>query len=80
MKKEQVNEWLENPVTVFLLGEVKKELETISNTPISDCLVAGEPFKTQENLVELETRERVWTDWVDFLEGNWDLFEESYDE
>lgn len=80
MKKEQVNEWLENPVTLFLLSEIKKEVELIRQTPTTDCLVMGDPNKSHENLVELEARERVWGDFVDFLEGNWDLFEDSYEE
>jgi len=80
LQKEQVNEWLENPVTLFLLDEVKKELERIRRTPTSSCLIHGDPYKTHENIVGLEARESVWTDWQEFLEGNWDFFEESYDE
>jgi len=80
MKKEQVVEWLENPVTEFLLDAVKKEVELIRHTPATEVLVCGEPNKTHENVVNLEARLSVWVDWIDFLEGNWDLFEDSYDE
>jgi hypothetical protein len=80
LKKEQVDEWLENPVTLFLLEEVKKELKLIRETPVSNCLFPGDPNKSQENLVELEARERCWSDWEQFLTGNWDLFMESYED
>ena len=80
MKREQVNEWLENPVTEFLLDSVKAEVELIRKTSAADILVCGDPFKTHENAVNLEARLSVWSDWVEFLEGNWDLFEDKYED
>lgn len=80
MKKVQVVEWLENPVTEFLLKEVKKEVELIRHTPATEVLVVGEPNKTHENVVNLEARLSVWEDWVDFLSGDWDLFEDKYED
>jgi len=76
MKKEQVTEWTENPVTIELVKLAKKELKEIM-VPSSDCLIPGEPFKTFENIIELEARQRVWTDWIAFLEGDWEYFEDE---
>jgi len=72
INKERLIEWLKDPTTILLKSFFRKELLEIKNTPISDCLVCGEPQKTQENLVELETRERCWAEMVSMLEGNWD--------
>ena len=80
ISREQINEWTENPVTIRLKEEANKELREIQQTPITDCLFPGKPHKSQENLVELEARERVWESWVSLLEGDWAYFEEVEDE
>jgi len=67
---QELNRWLEEPVTKIITEYfIVLYLET-EETPITDCLVAGEPDKTHENVVELEARERILNELVDFLTGN----------
>jgi len=80
VSKEQILDWIENPVTECLAGLLKEELQSIQDTPITDTLVYGEPIKTHENLVELEARESAWGDLAAFLGGDWSYFEEEEDE
>ena len=80
IKQKQINEWVENPVTLELLSLVKNELIQIVSTPTPDCLVFGDPFKTHENIVELDTRANVFATLQLALEGDWDYFEEDEDE
>lgn len=77
---EQLEDWAEGPVTVALLGLCEKELQLIRDTSATDCLFYGDPQKTQENLVNLETRENVWASWVAVLSGDWSYFEEEENE
>lgn len=79
--REQISDWAEGPVTEFLASLIEEELKDIQDTPTTDCLVSGEPVKTHENLVELETRERVWGDVLDVLRSDWSYFiDEESDE
>ena len=78
--REQINDWSEGPTTVALKELIEQELLTIKDTPITDCLVAGNPTETHENLAELEARERVWGYLVDFLDGDWAYFEVDEEE
>lgn len=77
MKKEQIAEWTENPVTLHVLDLAQKEYEAIQSTANTDCLVAGEPIKTHENLVELEARERSWELFIELLEGELEYFDDE---
>lgn len=76
MKAEQIEEWAENPVTLYLLELVKAEIEKILATPNIDCLVNGYPFQTHENLVELEARHQAWQTFGEFLAGDLEYFDE----
>jgi len=80
ISKEQIADWIENPVTEYLAELLKEELQSIQDTPITDTLVYGEPIKTHENLVELEARGMAWSDLTAFLSGDWSYFEEEEDE
>lgn len=81
ISREQISEWAEGPVTEFLASLIEEEINSIKDTPITDCLVSGDPNKTQENLVELEARERVWLDVLDVLKADWGYFiDEESDE
>lgn len=75
--EQQIQDWIENPVTEELARLAEQELEEIENTPITDTLVYGDPAKTQENLVELESRSVMFSDLVTFLKGDWSYFEEE---
>lgn len=81
VSKEQIQEWAENPVTEELFHLVEEELKAIEETPITTCLFPGEPQRTQENLVDLDTRRYVWEAFQDILKGDWSYFmEEDVDE
>ena len=81
LSEEQLREWTEGHVTTLLAELCRAELERVENTPVMECLMAGEPDKTHENLVELEARARCFSEWVAFLEGDWDyLLEVDEDE
>ena len=77
VKRQQIDDWAENPVTEALRELIKKELEDISSMSVTDCLVAGNPTQSHENLAELEARERVWGYLREFLNGDWTYFEEE---
>jgi hypothetical protein len=78
--EEQLSEWTENPVTIALGTLAKAERDRIKDTPIQDCLVHGEPNKTQDNLTELETRLLHYNDLVAFLTGDWSYLLEGEDD
>ncbi len=78
---QQIEDWIDNPVTISLRELFEKEFADIQGTAATDCLFRGEPQKTQENLVELEARESVWELLVALLGGDWSYFiEEEEDE
>lgn len=72
-------EWVENPVTEELLRAVNEEIGVLLETPISDCLVHGQPELTQDNLVDLDTRRYTWEIFKEILEGDWSYLEEEDD-
>ena len=80
VNQEMIADWSESPVTLKLLESCEQELAEIQETTVVDCLVRGEPQKTQENIVELDAREVVWASWVALLSGDWSYFEEDEDE
>lgn len=77
VSKEQIADWVENPVTECLAKLLRDELKDIADTPITSTLVYGNPAQTHENLVNLEAREMAWGDLVAFLDGDWSYFEEE---
>ncbi len=77
VSEAQVLEWTENPVTIALAELCKNELELTEQTPINDNLVYGDPQKTHENLIDLDTRITCWGDWAAFLRGDWSSLEED---
>ena len=76
MKAEQISEWTENPVTLYLCELVKEEIRKIQSVSNTDCLVSGDPFRTHENIVELEAREQAWETFGEFLAGDLEYFDE----
>ncbi len=80
VSQKQVEEWTVNPVTLALRDKVELELQDIMDEPAGDCLVHGDPNKTQENLVKLETRAHSWASIYLALGGDWSYFEELDDE
>jgi len=83
ISKDQITEWTENPVTIRLREEAEKELDTLEQTPITECLFPGEPQRSHESLVTKQAVISVWAHWGDFLGGDWDYLrddEEDEDE
>lgn len=80
VSKEQIQEWVENPVTEALLHHCQDEIEAIKETPVDVCLIPGDAQKTQDNLVTLNTQRHDWELFQDLLEGEWDYFMEEDDE
>jgi hypothetical protein len=80
MKREQIEEWTENPVTEHLLSLINSELDAIGATPVVDCYVPGKPQETQENLVDLTARYNAWAVVIEVLQGDWSYFEDEEDE
>ena len=76
IERKQIESWTENPVTEALRELIDKELDEIQSMSVTDCLVAGNPTQSHENLAELEARERVWSYLAEFLSGDWTYFEE----
>jgi hypothetical protein len=76
MKPEQVNDWTENPVTIFIKEQIELEIKTLQKTPIAEYLCAGDPQTTQERMIESDTTVRVWTDMVDVLNGDTEMFDD----
>jgi len=77
IKREQILDWADNPVTTELRELIDQELDDIKNMSVTDCLVAGNPTQSHENLAELEARERVWGYLAEFLSGDWAYFAEE---
>lgn len=77
---KQVEEWTENPVTLALLGEVIGTLESSIKTPVADVLFFGDPHKTHEAVVQLDTSGRVWLEFIEILKGDWSSLEELEDD
>ena len=77
VSSEQIQEWVDNPVTKTLRSLSEKELEEIRGADLSLNLIRGEPQKTQENLVENVTQQLEWETFVDLLSGDWTVMEED---
>ena len=90
VSKEQIKEWVDNPVTVALKWLCTKELNNTRDITVADCIYRGEPQKTQERLIEQANKEDEWLVFLDLLQGrfkwylgdlaNYDKLVEDYDE
>lgn len=77
ISNQQIQEWAESPVTEALLKHCHEELKAIESTPVADCLISGDPQRTQDNVVDLDTRRYVWDTFRELLEGDWSYFMEE---
>ena len=62
---------MENPVTVALKWLCTKELSNIRSVTAADCLLRGDPQKTQEQLIEQATKEDEWAAFLNLVNGYW---------
>jgi hypothetical protein len=80
LSKEQISDWVDHPVTKVVAEFFKKEHAGLVGTPAIECLVFGEPQKTQENLIDLVARKVAMEYLMEFLEGDFDESVEESDE
>lgn len=76
LKKEQVTEWLESPVTLYLAEKVSSvinELEEAKKRAYSPL----EPQRTQEVLCAIFAEHRAWVEIHDHLTGEEPIIEEE---
>lgn len=71
VSKEQIQEWVDNPVTVALKWLCTRELSNTTGVTAGDCLYPGDPQKTHDNLLVQRNKEFEWTTFLDLLAGNW---------
>ena len=67
--KEQILEWIDNPVTLVVRKLSLWECNNTKWMPISDCWCPGEPQKTQEQLLENRIKLDEWTAFINVLDG-----------
>ena len=70
VSKEQILEWIDNPVTIAAWTLANWECDRVLNTPVVDRLYRGNPQKTQEQLVEDAEKVVNWTAFVNILNGH----------
>jgi len=90
VSKQQIKEWVDNPVTVALKFLCMRELNNTKDVTVADCIYRGDPQKTQERLIEQANKEDEWLVFIDLLQGefkyhcgdleNYDKLVEEYDE
>ena len=74
MKQEQIQEWVENPVTRDLHQKLTSHIEDLREAK-GECFFPGDPQQTQEKMAELIGRITAWEDIISLLEGDdWDFF------
>jgi hypothetical protein len=77
LKKEQIAEWAENPVTLELKKCFEKVLDELETRGFEQFFSPGNPQLTQEALVRRAGVISAYNDVLDALEGVWDMFEEE---
>ena len=80
LTQEQIQEWVDSPVTETLKKEVASYIEELNVGKGPNCYVPYEPQKTQDNLSTLIGQIGAWEIVVAVLDGDWSIFEEEEDE
>ena len=75
VSEQQKTEWTENPVTLALKLLLIEEFDRVGKSPVTNCLIRGEPQLTQENLIEQACRELEIYSFIHALDGNWEDWE-----
>ena len=78
--RDQIVEWLDNPVTLVFKEFARQELEDTIISQGLDAYTAFDPHKTQELLAGLNGAKDVWEDVTEALNGEGLAFEEEEDE
>lgn len=72
--QEQIDEWVESPVTVELKRLAHLNLDEIDEAKLN-AYVPGEPQKTQETLAIAAGAYGVWDTLIEVLEGDWSFIQ-----
>ena len=78
--RDQIVEWLDNPVTLVLKEFARQELDDTITAKGLDAYTPFDAQKTQEVLANLNGAKDVWEDIVEALNGEGLAFEEELDE
>lgn len=73
-QKDQILEWAENPVTLYLKSLVEKEMEFFEKIGTPDTFFEFEPHKTQEAMVKNMAFIGAYEDLRRALEGDFSEF------
>jgi hypothetical protein len=76
LKKEQLKEWSESPVTLELKDLVKQQVEEIKLSK-ADAFHPFDPQRTQETMAQLDGAQDTWEILVQILEGDFSYFMEE---
>ncbi len=71
INSEQIQEWVDNPVTGVLWRLCEQELSNAQDVSPADCLFSGDPQKTQERLIAQAVKEDEWVVFQNLLKGIW---------
>ena len=78
--RENLLEWLENPVTEQLKELVDSYTEDLGAARGADCYAFGEPNRTQDALSQLVGEMTAWGHVAEALEGDWSIFSKGEDD
>ncbi len=79
IKKAQIEDWTENPVTLELKRLSELEIAQAVMKKGIDAFHPFQPQRTQEVLAGLNGIHETWEYMVGFLEGDWSYFETEED-
>jgi len=74
LTRERILEWVDDPVTEFLLSLIAGYVQDLRNVRGVNCYVPFEPHRTQEAIAQLAGQEKAWGDITEVLEGDWTVF------
>ncbi len=77
INQQQVEDWLESPVTEMLRDFALNERDHIAENRGLNAYVQYEPQKSQENLVAADAAWTAWNEIVEILEEGESLFQEE---
>lgn len=79
MQKQQIVEWLENPVTLAFKETAELERDKIIDDGGLNAFFADDAHRTQEYLATLTGKGHVWEEIIATLEGEglWELEDEE---
>ena len=80
IKREQLDEWTENPVSIFFREMLERERDDIAQSRGLDAFTPFEPHKTQEIMANLNGFVDALDVVIEALRGDWSAIEEVENE